>query len=384
MRRAGVAFLTALLLVTLTGCGGNFLPRSQDIANVELLRTMAVDAGERGRVRVTVSAGTGPGDGEEANGGGKPLLLSREGGTVAAACQTIRQSGSGTAFFGHVTECVVSEPLARKGIGQTLDYIQRDFEMRMDTLLFLAEGGRAEELLKKTAGTERAATDQLQEIGRELPLEAAAWPCTVREFLIDLYDNGFSMVPVVAPRREPGGTGVEFKGMAIFRDGKLIDRLDPAAGQGASLLQGRPQAAFADVTLKSGVRVNLKYTGARCRWRPRWKGNRLTGLTARVQVEADLTERNDAFGRGEERELREMEKLLARHVEAQVRSALAAEKTWGDYLHLERRLLCQCPARVGSIRGDRNNWLEKVALQVEARAVVRQSRDIARGTRRSR
>ena len=101
-------------------------------------------------------------------------------------------------------------------------------------------------------------------------------------------------------------------------------------------------------------------------------------------MEAGLTERNDAFGRGEERELREMEKLLARHVEAQVRSALAAEKTWGDYLHLERRLLCQCPARVGSIRGDRNNWLEKAALQVETRAVVRQSRDIARGTRRSR
>ena len=374
MRRLAGLLCAGLLLCALTGCAGRFLPETKDIASVELLRTLAVDAGEGERVKVTVSTGVGQG------AAGKPKRLTRSAETVSAACQTIQQSGTSAVFFGHVTDCVVGEALAKEGIGPVLDDIQRDFEMRMDTPIFLVRGVTAEELLEKTAGAELAATDQLQEIGRELPLEDRAWPCTVRDILVDRYDNGWSLMPVVRLRREAEGYGVVSDGMALFHGDRLVKRLDAETGRGANLLLDQPQAGYVDVTLPGGVRANLKLTGAACRWRPRWTGKRLAALTAEVSAEADLTELDDPDGVWEERNLRELERELARQVADQVKQALREERTEGDFLHLERRLIVQCPGKVGEIRKNWDRWREELDLRATVNATVRQSYDVSRSS----
>ena len=372
MRRITVLLAAALLLGTLTGCAGRFLPETKDIASVELLRSMAVDAVAPDRVRVTVSTGVGQG------ASGKPRLLRRTAGTVSAACQTIQQSGASAVFFGHVTDCVVGEALARRGIGPVLDDFRRDFELRTDTPIFLARGVTAGELLERTAGPELAAADQLQEIGRELPLEDRAWPCTVRDTLVDLWDNGWSMMPVVRLRREAAGYEIVSDGMALFRDGKLVRRLDRETGEGANLLLGQPQAGFVEVSLKNG-RGNLKLVKADCRWRPRWRGETLTALTAEVRVETYLTEISGSEGSLEEGKVAELEHQLAKRTAEQVEKALRAERDLGDYLHLARRLCVQCPRRARRIHARWERWRKELDLRVKVDATVRQSYDVDRG-----
>ena len=194
MRKIAIMLCAALTVGMLTGCDSNFLPRSQDISHVELVRTIAVDSGEQDRVKITVSSGVKRTvDGSTS----KPLILEQEAETVFSACQMIQKNGSGYVSYGHVTECVVGKEAARAGIDRVLDYIQRDFEMRLDTLLFLLDQGEAGTLLNRTADKDSAATERFQEIAREMPLKSESWPCSVREFLVDLYDNGWSMMPVV-------------------------------------------------------------------------------------------------------------------------------------------------------------------------------------------
>ncbi|MCD8086043.1 MAG: hypothetical protein LUF28_06925 [Clostridiales bacterium] len=52
------AFLTAAALSTLlTACGSDFLPQGKEITQIELMRTLAVDAGEGGLTGVTAAGG---------------------------------------------------------------------------------------------------------------------------------------------------------------------------------------------------------------------------------------------------------------------------------------------------------------------------------------
>lgn len=176
------------------------------------------------------------------------------------------------------------------GIDRVLDYIQRDFEMRLDTLLFQMEQGEAGTLLNKTASKEASATERFQEIDRELPLKSQSWSCTVREFLVDLYDNGWSMMPVVKLVKERDGYGVGTSGMALYYETELADKLDIHASQGACLLLNQGKVGYMDVALTDSGVVGLKLTDTNCDWSVQWAGDTLTGMTAELQVTADLAE----------------------------------------------------------------------------------------------
>ena len=380
MRTVAIMLCGALAAGLLTGCDSNFLPRSQDISQVELVRTIAVDSADRDQVKITVSGGVKrTADGSTS----KPLILEQEAGTVFAACQMIQKNGSGYVSYGHVTECVVGTEAAQAGIDRVLDYIQRDFEMRLDTLLFLADQEEAGTLLKKTADKESAATERFQEIDRELPLKSQAWPCTVREFLVDLYDNGWSMMPVVELVKEQEGYGIGTGGMALFYETELVDKLDTRTSQGACLLLNQGRVGYMDVDLPDSGIAGLKLTDENCRWSTQWTGEDLTGITAELQVTADLAEVSGTVDLQEETVLREIEKKLAAQITEEAAAALREEKKHGDFLHLEREVAARHPGKIKQIRENWDRWLETLTFHVETQTVIRQSYDVGRGVEQS-
>lgn len=98
MKRIAIVLCAALAAGVLTGCDPSFLPRSQDISHVELVRTLAIDdSREKDRIKVTVASGVkrGP-DGSP----GKPLVLTEEAETVFSACQMIQKSGQRHVTYG--------------------------------------------------------------------------------------------------------------------------------------------------------------------------------------------------------------------------------------------------------------------------------------------
>ncbi len=380
MRKIAIMLCAALTVGMLTGCDSNFLPRSQDISHVELVRTIAVDSGEQDRVKITVSSGVKRTvDGSTS----KPLILEQEAETVFSACQMIQKNGSGYVSYGHVTECVVGKEAARAGIDRVLDYIQRDFEMRLDTLLFLLDQGEAGTLLNRTADKDSAATERFQEIAREMPLKSESWPCSVREFLVDLYDNGWSMMPVVKLAKERDGYGISTSGMALFYETELADQLDTQTSQGACLLLNQGKVGYEDLTLKEGGVVGLKLTDENCNWSVQWTGDTLTGMTAELQVTADLAEVSGTVDLQEAAVLREIEEKLSARITEEAVAALRKEKEHGDYLHLEREVAVRYPGKIKLICENWDQWLDALTFHINTRAAIRQSYDVGRGVEQS-
>lgn len=367
----------ALTANLLCGCSPRFLPQPKDISNVELVRTLAVDSAPENRVKVTVSSGVKR-EGSGGNGGQEPLILEQEASTVFAACQMIQKSGSGYVTYGHVTECVIGKGAAEAGIDRILDYIQRDYEMRLDTLIFFTEETAAE-VITKSGGKDIAATDRLQEIGKELPLESKGWACTVREFLTDLYDNGWAMMPVVRLEKEAEQDTLVSDGMALFQETDLKGRFPPEMGRGVCLLLNQGEMSYLDLdTQKDGV-AGLKLTGQKCEWNAQWQGDELTDLTAEIQVQADLSEVSGKLDALNEDTVGRMEQTLAETLADEAAQVLEQEQKVGDFLHLKRTLMTQYPMKAGLIQRQWENWRKKVTFHVKTSCVVQQSYDVSRG-----
>lgn len=379
MKKAAWILCCVLTANLLCGCSPRFLPQPKDISNVELVRTLAVDSAPEERVKVTVSSGVKQ---EESGSGGKePLILEQEASTIFAACQMIQKSGSGYVTYGHVTECVIGKGAAEAGIDRILDYIQRDYEMRLDTLIFFTEETAAE-IVTKSGSEDIAATDRLQEIGKELPLESKGWACTVREFLSDLYDNGWAMMPVVRLRKETEQDTLVSDGMALFQETSLKGRFPPELGRGVCLLLNQGDMSYLDLDTEEDGVAGLKLTGQKCKWSAQWQGDELTDLTANIQVQADLSEASGKLEELNEDVMSRMEKTLAKTLTREAIQVLEQEQQVGDFLHLKRTLMTQYPMKAGLIQQKWEQWQKSLTFHVKTGCVIQQSYDVSRGVGR--
>lgn len=376
MRKVAWILCCVLTANLLCGCSPRFLPQPKDISNVELVRTLAVDSAPNGRVKVTVSSGAKRED--SGSGGKEPLILEQEASTIFAACQMIQKSGSGYVTYGHVTECVIGKGAAEAGIDRILDYIQRDYEMRLDTLIFFTEE-TAGEIVAKSGSKDIAATDRLQEIGKELPLESEGWACTVREFLTDLYDNGWAMMPVVRLEKEEEQQTLVSDGMALFQETNLKGRFPPELGRGICLLLNQGDMSYLDLDTKGDGVAGLKLTGQKCKWSAQWQGDELTDLTANIQVQADLSEVSGKLDELNEDAMSRMEQTLAKTLTDEAIQVLEQEQQVGDFLHLKRTLMTQYPMKAGLIQQKWEQWQKSLTFHVKTSCVVQQSYDVSRG-----
>ena len=379
MRKVAWILCCVLTANLLCGCSPRFLPQPKDISNVELVRTLAVDSAPKGRVKVTVSSGAKRED--SGSGGKEPLILEQEASTIFAACQMIQKSGSGYVTYGHVTECVIGKGAAEAGIDRILDYIQRDYEMRLDTLIFFTEETAAE-IVTKSGSEDIAATDRLQEIGKELPLESKGWACTVREFLSDLYDNGWAMMPVVRLRKEAEQDTLGSDGMALFQETSLKGRFPPELGRGVCLLLNQGDMSYLDLDTEEDGVAGLKLTGQKCKWSAQWQGDELTDLTANIQVQADLSEASGKLEELNEDVMSRMEKTLAKTLTREAIQVLEQEQQVGDFLHLKRTLMTQYPMKAGLIQQKWEQWQKSLTFHVKTGCVIQQSYDVSRGVGR--
>lgn len=371
--------LLSLSLCLLTACGGGLLPKPQDITNVELMRTMALDKGEKKDVLVTVSSAVKAGsEGSEPT---PPVVIRQEGNTVYAACLSIQTKGDQYVSFGAVDQCLVSEAAAPKGLPGLLDVLERDYEMRMDTTLFLCEGEDAGKFLEKMATKKTSAADRLSSMNRDYALESEGWPMTVRETLIDLGDNGSVLLPVIRLKAEKEEPTIEAAGMTWLSHGEIRAHLRGEEARSAAILTGRAENGAVEVMLSEDCTAGLSLTSVHCRWKPVWEGEQMKALRCQVSVKADIAELTGAANPEEAAVRQTLEDGLERTLEQQLSELLKKTQEAGeDIFHLRRTLMAQCPLKSGLVEEYWESWYANMNIPVEVSAEVERSYEVSRGS----
>ena len=375
MKRRCAVISTIIIVSLLAGCSaGGIFDSYSAIEDLQLVRTMAVDAAGPGRAAVTVSSGRG---GEA----GEPLVLGREGEGLLAAIESLRDfTPRGDLFFAHTQSIVLGEAYAAQGIGDLLDFAERDVQLRLGTDLFVLRGAEAGEFV---AGTEFDAGDVLDSVRRVLRERADSSVGNLRQTAVELSEYGAALVCALAPAEAEGSifpddgalTAVP-AGYAVLRGGALAGYLSGGEAEAASLLTGRAVRFRRTVDAPGGGRVELLCEPEGLHLSVRWAEDGTPPLlTISVALSAVVAELDGAEGNITDPEaLARFGAEAAERVQADIAALLARSQAMdADFLALGRTLRLDSGTRFAALG---SGWLPALRWSVEVSCAVTHSYDM--------
>lgn len=377
MKKALILLPLTLLLTSCTQTA--VLPIARDIANVQLMRTMALDRGKDGKVKVTVAGDVRPGS--EGASPQPPIILTEEDETVFGAALHIQTYGEGYVSFGHISQCILSAEAAahENAVTELLDFIERDFETRISTDFYVTEEDSAEKIVTETSGENQSVTQRLGSLRRDFGLESHGWPVTVREYLLDLSDNGCALVPSLRLEENEDGTTIVSSEMAWFREGTFQGVLSPQMSRATAILEQKLESGAVQLTLSDGTAVGLRLTGGKSQWEPVWEDDGLSGLNLKVTLNADLAEEQGTADFYRREVMEEAERRFEGVIEGQLRELMnLCQEENADILHLRRKLGVQCPSKHRLLEENWEEWFQKADIHIEVDGNIQRSYDIGR------
>ncbi|WP_201008078.1 Ger(x)C family spore germination protein [Paenibacillus glycanilyticus] len=144
-RIAGVILLCFALLAACTGCWDQ-----TELNRSSLVTGMALEPGNHSKYKVTFEVvnalETDPNKGGK--GGTPTAIYSKEGNSIAEATQRINESLERMILISHIRVIIIDERLAREGIDQFMDVLQRNRYVREDVLVLVGKGSPASDFLR--------------------------------------------------------------------------------------------------------------------------------------------------------------------------------------------------------------------------------------------
>lgn len=291
MYKKGVLLLLCLFgLAILSGCWNR-----RELNELAIAVAAGVDrVDDRYRLSVQVVV---PGQVASKKAGGDQApatLYTAEGDTIFEAARRMTQVSPRKIYFSHLRMFLISEPMARRGISDFLDFLLRDHEFRTDFYLVVTKGGTARDSLKIMTPLEPVPANKLfNSMQTSERVWAPSVTVTLDELVNDLNSEGKHPVLTgldIAGDPEAGAapenvqsienrTNLKFHGLGIFKSDKLIGWLNEPESRGYHYIKGGVHSSVGFVSCGDQGRVALETI----RTDTKVKG-KVTGLHPEIEI----------------------------------------------------------------------------------------------------
>lgn len=232
--------LAALALLTLSGCGlsRGIYSNYRAIEELQLVRTLGLDA-DGGALVLSAAAA-------RAQDGGAPVIARCAATGIPQGLDALQlRVPRGQLYFAHTQYIALGEDYAARGVGDALDFVERDIHTRLGASLFVVRDGTAEALLTGS-GEGWDVGDVLTEVLAETSRRGDCCVFDARETAVDLSEYGAALICALRLKDTqdsvfglpPGLTAVP-DGYGILRGGALVGWLDGADARAASFVRGK-------------------------------------------------------------------------------------------------------------------------------------------------
>ncbi|MTI56440.1 Ger(x)C family spore germination protein [Geosporobacter ferrireducens] len=230
-----VSILTILSLTT--ACWNN-----RDITDIAIAVGVGLDKTDSGEIELTIEL-VNPSaiQAEEGGGGGRgnspsSIEVSASGATIFAAARNLIGHSSRKMFFSHIQVVIIGESLARDGLGEIIDFWERDHETRRKADFLIAKGITAKEILKTQTQIENLTSIHFMKSLEASNAIGKIRKITLFDIIQQIHEPGRS---VVIGTVSPGSASeaayiedMEFQGASVFKYGRLIGFLSPSETRG--------------------------------------------------------------------------------------------------------------------------------------------------------
>ncbi len=217
-------FLLFMAILFLSSCG-TYLPQPQEMGNMALLRSFAVDKGETWQVTVST------GQQRQGTSTQDALILQGQGLTIQGACRDIDGYSKDYVFYGYIDQLILGKALAEEGMMKALQYFATEDKLSLGTGIWLSEG-EASTLLSQAP--EEGVGEHLQTLAQDSNLGIGGIHRKVGEVLTDLKEQGGSFIPIL-------GEDLRELGYGIVKNDVLVDLFQGEEAKGFQLLACHPQ-----------------------------------------------------------------------------------------------------------------------------------------------
>jgi spore germination protein KC len=389
MRRGwGVLLALALLAAGLTGCWD-----IKYLDDLGIVMGLGLDQGKDGKYRVTVQivnpGNVATGGGQKGGGSNRSPVVSysETGNSVMEAVRKVSAKISRKLYFSHNQILVIGEDMARRGIGQAFEFIERDHEIRTDFYVLVAKGAQASDVLTITTPIEKIPANKIRDnIDNMEENLGIAYGVTVKDLVEDMGTGrrqiAVGTVEVIGNETERSKSAnaeeirpesyLKFGGMAVFKAGRLAGYLPFKSSRGFVYMAGKIQNTVIDVPCGKSGYVSVEVVHSSTDMKAEVRGGH-PEVRIHVEQEANIGEiMCPEIGAGQAGTFRELEQKVNREVEREMRQALKRARDWNsDYLGLANVVYRADPQYWKRARDRWDEIFPKLPVRIEVLTEIR-------------
>lgn len=390
MKQRWIGLILALLtlLPMMTGCWSR-----KELNDLALVLALGIDKHDQGyEVSVQVlnpgEAGNRQGNGSGGGGGLPVITYQATGKTVPDALQRMHSMAPRRLYLAHIRVLVFGEEMARAGIGNALDFIARNHELRTDFFLLVAKGERAADILKVVTQFEPIPANALYS---SILIAHDSWATTgkvtLQRFITEFKRDGSQ--PVLSAVRVKGkieegqsldntnkaqpDTLMQHIGLAVFQQDRLVGWLDEAASKSVNYILNQVGVTEGYVDDPEGGRVGFRVNRSHCDLTVHLQPNGLPAFRAKLDLEMDLSTVPGNVDLSSAEDIARIEGRIENKYNANTGKYIHYVQTeygtdifgFGEVLHREY------PQTWKKLREDWPAYFKQVDVQVESDATVR-------------
>ncbi|MGI9950730.1 Ger(x)C family spore germination protein [Moorellaceae bacterium AZ2] len=361
------------------------LEGQQRFVTVEIIRAAAVGGGGEG------GGGGGGGGGAAARPQRNVVISSDQGDTILAAARKLATKLPRRVYVAHTTAVLVGEDMARQGLLEVLDFLDRHQEFRRSTLILLTRGPARQILVQAQGGLEAALGREILGLNKWVRVSGYGFIPSIHEVLVDLSGGAAAaLIPVVEFSPQPlpplvggpdSGPGVRtpepeiirtlaLNGAGLFHHDKLVGWLDQRQVRGWAWVRKKVGRAILELECQEDKRkVSVEITEVKSNTKMEVKNGQMQGQV-KIRVEGNLLEQQCFHDLTTEEALRSLEGQIAALITAEISSALGqAQQVGADVFDFGGALFRKEPRLWKQVQTRWDEEFKKlpVAIQVEAR-----------------
>ncbi|MDM5334202.1 Ger(x)C family spore germination protein [Ureibacillus composti] len=378
-------------ILFLSGCWSQ-----KEVNELAIISAMAIDKNEEGQYVKTIQLinPSNVAGGLQGGGGGQSpavTVYTAKGDSVLEAHFNASSKISRKLYHAHANLIVLSEEVAQEdGIENVLDAFERDPEIRSTTRLVIAHNTKAGDLLKTLTGVDKIPAEKVNgtlEVTEQS--RGANMEVTLQDVIKALTSKGKE--PVISGISMKGDielgkkleniqkseldTTLEADGLAIFKEGKLIDWYHDDMAKGVIWILDKIKETDVELN-REGKKNAIVYNVIRQKTKVSADViNDIPTITINVRAEGDIREVRTPINLKDPKVILELEKELEKKIKTMLEDTVKrAQQNKTDIFGFGEEVHRSNPKKWGKMKDDwNNNYFPNLNVQVKVEAFVRRS-----------
>ncbi|SMQ79744.1 spore germination protein KC [Bacillus sp. OV166] len=336
--KLSLIFLLCLATVLLSGCWD-----SAELQNLSVVSAIGIDKGGnkvKNRYRVTVQI-VNPSQVAGGSTGGKTqaspvLTFTNTGSTLSEALRKMSGTAPEELFFPHLQLMVISEEMAKEGIGDLFDMIERDSQFRLLFPVLIVRGHSAEDVLKVTTPLEAIPSERIVDTLKSSKKVWGEYALYAGQVIDRLEEGSFGITGVqLNGAVEKGNTSnnmqkispdamIQIRGLALFKDRKFKKWLDGDDAHGVTWIMDEMKRTVMNIDCeKRKDAISIEIARSKSDIKVKIKSQRPV-INITVHSEGSVIESNCSIDLSKNKIIEKLEKQTEKKIKAEVMAAVKA------------------------------------------------------------